>query len=138
MEIITKSEQQTYEFAKNYAKTLVGGEILLLGGELGAGKTVFTKGLADGLGVDDYVTSPTFTIMNEYQGALTLCHVDAYRLKSGEEAFATGITEYFGQSGVVCCIEWWQNIRSAIAGKTVKVEIEYLGEEERKISINEQ
>lgn len=138
MEIITKSEQQTYEFAKNYAKTLVGGEILLLGGELGAGKTVFTKGLADGLGVDDYVTSPTFTIMNEYQGTLTLCHVDAYRLKSGEEAFATGITEYFGQSDVVCCIEWWQNIRSAIAGKTVKVEIEYLGEEERKISINEQ
>ena len=138
MEIITKSEQQTYEFAKNYAKTLVGGEILLLGGELGAGKTVFTKGLADGLGVDEYVTSPTFTIMNEYQGMLTLCHVDAYRLKSGEEAFATGITEYFGQSGVVCCIEWWQNIRSAIAGKTVKVEIEYLGEEERKISINEQ
>lgn len=138
MEIITKSEQETFEFAKNYAGTLSGGEILLLGGELGAGKTLFTKGLAVGLGIDDDVTSPTFTIMNEYYGSLTLCHVDAYRLKNGEEAYMAGITEYFGQDDTVCCIEWWQNIVDAIVGKTIKIEIEYLGEKERKITINEQ
>ena len=138
MEIITKNERETFEFAKNYARTLTGGEILLLGGDLGAGKTVFTKGLAVGLGIDDDVTSPTFTIMNEYYGTLTLCHVDAYRLKSGEEAYMAGLTEYFGQEDTVCCIEWWQNIVSAIAGKQIRIQIEYLGDEERKITINEQ
>ena len=135
----THSEEDTFDFARDFALNLKGGEIILLSGELGAGKTVFVRGIADRLGIKESITSPTFTLMNCYEGTtLKLCHIDAYRLKSGEEAFATGITEYFGQSGVVCCIEWWQNIRSAIAGKTVKVEIEYLGEEERKISINEQ
>ena len=138
MEIITNNEIETENFAKNFASKLRGGEIILLSGDLGAGKTVFTRGIAKGLRIDEAITSPTFTIMNVYEGDIDLYHVDAYRLKSGQEAFEAGITEFIGEKECVFCIEWWQNIADAICGKKIEIEIKYLEDEKRKIIINEQ
>ena len=87
MKIVSHSEKDTYSAGKKLGLALSGGEVVLLSGSLGAGKTVFTKGLAKSLGVTEAVLSPTFTIMNEYSGEkLKLCHFDAYRLSSGQEA----------------------------------------------------
>lgn len=138
MKIVTDSEIETFEFAKNFARNLTGGEVILLNGELGAGKTVFVKGLAAGLGITDDVTSPTFTLMNEYDGRLKLYHFDVYRLSSGAEAYEAGLTEFFGESGSVSCIEWSDNISDAISGKVTAIDISYLGDGKREITINEQ
>lgn len=133
----SKSERQTYKIAKRFASSLCGGEIILLDGELGAGKTVFVKGLAAGLGIRDEVTSPTFALMNAYEGeSLNLYHFDVYRLKSGTEAYEAGLTEYFGQKDGVCCVEWADNISEVIAGEIIRVGIAYDGEKTREITIN--
>ena len=135
MTYVSKSESDTYKIAAEFAATLKGGEIVLLSGELGAGKTAFVKGLAAALCIADEVTSPTFTLMNVYRGALTLYHFDVYRLHSGEEAYAAGLTEFFGEAGSVSCIEWWENVADAIVGDTIKITINYLGDEMREINI---
>lgn len=135
MTYVSKSESDTYKIAAEFAATLNGGEIVLLSGELGAGKTVFVKGLAAALGITDEVTSPTFTLMNVYRGALTLYHFDVYRLHSGEEAYAAGLTEFFGEAGSVSCIEWWENVADAIVGDTIKITINYLENEMREINV---
>ena len=132
---VSESELDTYKIAAEFAATLKGCEIVLLSGELGAGKTAFVKGLAVALGINDEVTSPTFTLMNVYKGKFTLYHFDVYRLKNGEEAYAAGLTEFFGEKGSVSCIEWWQNIDDAIIGNTIKITIKYLGDEKREIQI---
>ena len=103
---ISHSIQDTEALAARIAATLRGGEVILLEGELGAGKTAFVKGLAKALGVTDTVTSPTFTLLNEYQGTrLTLYHFDLYRLAEGE-AEELGFEEYYHAKDAVCCIEW--------------------------------
>lgn len=135
MTYVSKSESDTYKIAAEFAATLNGGEIVLLSGELGAGKTAFVKGLAAALGITDEVTSPTFTLMNVYRGALTLYHFDVYRLHSGEEAYAAGLTEFFGEAGSVSCIEWWENVADAIVGDTIKITINYLENEMREINV---
>lgn len=135
MTYVSKSESDTYKIAAEFAATLNGGEIVLLSGELGAGKTAFVKGLAAALGITDEVTSPTFTLMNVYRGALTLYHFDVYRLYSGEEAYAAGLTEFFGEAGSVSCIEWWENVADAIVGDTIKITINYLENEMREINV---
>lgn len=135
MTYVSKSESDTYKIAAEFATTLNGGEIVLLSGELGAGKTAFVKGLAAALGITDEVTSPTFTLMNVYRGALTLYHFDVYRLHSGEEAYAAGLTEFFGEAGSVSCIEWWENVADAIVGDTIKITINYLENEMREINV---
>jgi len=135
---ISKSEADTFAFAQSFAKKLSGGETITLSGELGAGKTVFAKGLAKGLGVKEEVVSPTFTIMNEYEsGRLKLYHYDAYRLRSGEEAIETGLADYFGVKDGVCLIEWSENIASALPKKLIKIEIKYTGESSREIVVND-
>ncbi|MDD7457545.1 MAG: tRNA (adenosine(37)-N6)-threonylcarbamoyltransferase complex ATPase subunit type 1 TsaE [Clostridia bacterium] len=106
MEKITKNVQETYEVAKLVASKLSGGEILLLNGDLGAGKTTFTKGLAIALDVDDVITSPTFTIMKEYYGKLKLYHFDMYRLSSEDEVYELGFEEYLNDENGVAVIEW--------------------------------
>lgn len=106
MEKITKNAQETYEVAKLVASKLSGGEILLLNGDLGAGKTTFTKGLAMALDVDDVITSPTFTIMKEYYGKLKLYHFDMYRLSSEDEVYELGFEEYLNDENGVAVIEW--------------------------------
>lgn len=135
MTYVSKSESDTYKIAAEFAATLNGGEIVLLSGELGAGKTAFVKGLAAALGITDEVTSPTFTLMNVYRGALTLYHFDVYRLHSGKEAYAAGLTEFFGEAGSVSCIEWWENVADAIVGDTIKITINYLENEMREINV---
>lgn len=138
MKIISENEQHTYELARELANKLDGGEIITLDGELGAGKTVFVKGLASGLGIDpELVTSPTFALMNDYEGRLTLYHIDAYRLGSGIEAYEAGLTEFFGEKGSVCCIEWAENIKDALIGKIISVKIEYTENDSREIEIND-
>lgn len=135
--IITKTEAQTVAFAEKFADKLSGGEVILLRGELGAGKTAFVRGLAKGLGVTENVTSPTFSLMNTYKGRLTLVHIDAYRLGSGKEAYEAGLTEYFYAPDTVCCIEWADNIADALTGKNIAIDIKYLGETEREINVND-
>ena len=120
------NEEDTYCLGRDFAEDLTGGEIILLNGELGVGKTVFVRGMAKTLGIKDSITSPTFTLMNCYQGErINLCHIDAYRLKSGMEAYEAGLTEYFGLKNTVCCIEWSENIADAIVGKIIKVNMRY-------------
>ncbi|MCH5163229.1 MAG: tRNA (adenosine(37)-N6)-threonylcarbamoyltransferase complex ATPase subunit type 1 TsaE [Clostridiales bacterium] len=120
------SAKAMQELGKDIARDLSGGAVVLLSGELGAGKTVFCKGLAAGLGIESEVLSPTFTIMNEHIGkTIKLCHIDAYRLTSAEEAEAAGICEYIGAPDCICAVEWWENIDGAFYGlETVKITID--------------
>ncbi|NCA67021.1 MAG: tRNA (adenosine(37)-N6)-threonylcarbamoyltransferase complex ATPase subunit type 1 TsaE [Clostridia bacterium] len=134
MEYVVNSPEETLMVAKSLAETLTGGEIVLLTGELGAGKTVFAKGIALGLGVEDTVTSPTFTIMNEYSGRLTMYHFDMYRLNGEKQEL--GFEEYFGASDTVCVIEW--NVSEDFGdARIIRVDIEYMGEHDRRITIYE-
>ena len=120
----------TIEFAKKYASTLKGGDVVLLNGEMGAGKTVFAKGVALALGIEDEVLSPTYSYMNDYGGKLY--HFDCYRLKNGEQAEALGLCDYFFSDGI-CLIEWAENIQSVLPEKVKRVNIEKIGGDRRRI-----
>ncbi len=130
MEFISKSFKETIKLGEDYAKTLSKGDIVLLGGDLGAGKTAFTKGIAKGLGIDKEILSPTYAYMNDYSGILY--HYDCYRLTSGEDAEALGLTDYFYQDGI-CVIEWSENIKSVLPNNVKTVTIEKIDENTRKI-----
>jgi tRNA threonylcarbamoyladenosine biosynthesis protein TsaE len=141
MDYISKSEAETKEIAAKLAEKLKGGEILALHGDLGAGKTTFTKGLAAALGIKRDITSPTFVIMKKYDAFLppidTLVHVDAYRLSSKEDVEAIGLFEIFEDNNTVTVIEWPENIDDALLEeKTIRIDFEYLNQNERKISIS--
>jgi len=123
MQIITKSEKETFDFAKKYAQELKGGEVIGLIGDLGAGKTVFAKGLAAGLGIKDTITSPTFVLMKIYQtggrkNIKTLCHIDAYRVKSAQDILAIGAEEYFNRPDTVSMIEWADKVKKILPQET--------------------
>ena len=128
--MITKSARETAAFARAYAATLRPGDVLLLHGEMGAGKTVFVKGLAEGLGIEEEITSPTYAYMNDYGGKLY--HFDCYRLAGGEQADALGLTDYFYADGI-CVIEWSENIAEVLPEHCKKVTIRKLSETEREI-----
>ena len=129
MEIISKSELETQEIAFEYAKTLVKGDVILLNGDLGAGKTAFTKGLAKYFGIEG-VTSPTYAYLNVYNDLLY--HYDCYRLSCGEDALMLGLTDYFNGDNI-CIIEWSENISDVLPDKVKVVEIQKIGEQIRKI-----
>lgn len=129
MEILSKSEKQTEEIAFEYAKTLVKGDVVILSGDLGAGKTAFTKGVARYFGLSG-VTSPTYAYLNVYGDFLY--HYDCYRLSSGEDAERLGLTDYFGGDNV-CIIEWAENIEDVLPEKVKKVQIIKTEENARKI-----
>ncbi len=131
MEKITKSREETIKFAEEYGKTLRGGDVLLLDGDMGAGKTVFTKGIALALGISDEITSPTYAYLNDYDGKLY--HYDCYRLSSGEDAEALGLTEYFYGDGV-CVVEWSENIADVLPDNCKRVKIEKIDLNTRKIT----
>ncbi len=131
MEIITHSKEETVKFAEEYGKTLKKGDVVLLKGEMGAGKTVFTKGVALSLGIKAEVTSPTYAYLNDYDGKLF--HYDCYRLSSGEDAEALGLTEYFYSDGI-CVIEWSENIVDVLPENAKVVKIEKIDENTRKIT----
>lgn len=128
--MISKSERETIEYAASYAKTLSPGDVVLLSGEMGAGKTVFVKGLAKGLGIEDEITSPTYAYMNDYGGVLY--HYDCYRLKNGAQAEALGLCDYF-YAGGVCVVEWSENIADVLPENCKRVAILKRGEGEREI-----
>jgi len=130
-EFILENSEQTFALGKEYAKTLKGGDVVVLDGEMGAGKTVFSKGVAKGLGIDDEVLSPTYAYMNDYGGKLY--HFDCYRLKCGEQAEGLGLCDYFYSDGI-CLIEWAQNISSVLPEKVKRVKIEKLDDNKRRIS----
>ena len=128
--MIAKAPEQTMEYAEKYAKTLRAGDVLLLKGEMGAGKTVFVKGLAKGLGIEDEITSPTYAYMNDYDGVLY--HYDCYRLKNGAQAEALGLTDYFFAGGI-CVIEWSENIADVLPENCKTVTIRKLDANTREI-----
>ena len=113
----------TYELGKKYAKCAYAGEVIALDGDLGCGKTVFAKGFADGLGINESVTSPTFTILRQYDGGrLPLYHFDVYRIESSDEMIETGFDEYISGDGV-CIIEWAENVRDILPANTIWIKI---------------
>jgi len=123
MEITTKSEKETYDFAKKYAKKLKGDEVIGLVGDLGAGKTVFAQGLAAGLGVKETVNSPTFVLMKLYPvkqpGKIKfLCHIDAYRITKAQDIIAIGAEEYLNRPDTVTVVEWADRIKNVLPSKT--------------------
>ena len=136
MEFLTHSADETQRVGAALAKTLRGGEVIAFLGDLGAGKTAFTRGLAEGLGVTDAVTSPTYTIVNEYlTGRLPLFHFDMYRLGSSEELFDIGWEDYLARGGV-CAVEWSENVQDALeAPITVRIDRVPDGDDCRRITI---
>ena len=129
------SPTATENIAAALALQLKGGEIIAFKGDLGQGKTCFTRGLAKGLGFSGEVTSPTFALMNEYLGGrLNLYHFDMYRISTWEDLYSSGYFEYVEQGGVVA-VEWSENIESALNGKVITVTIKATGETTREIII---
>lgn len=127
---ISESPEETLDFGESYAKNLKSGAVVVLNGEMGAGKTVFCKGVAKGLGIEEEILSPTYAYMNDYSGKLY--HFDCYRLKNGAQAEALGLTDYF-YAGGVCVIEWAENVKEALPENYRTVTIEKSGEGKRKI-----
>ena len=126
----TKTREETIAFAREYAKTLSVGDVVLLDGDMGAGKTVFTKGIALGLGIEEEVTSPTYAYMNDYDGRLF--HYDCYRIESVEQAERLGLGDYFDLGGI-CVVEWSQNIAPLLPPCCKRVVIQKINENEREI-----
>lgn len=134
MEFITHSPEETEKIGEALAKSLQPGTILAYRGDLGAGKTAFTRGLARGLGCKETVTSPTYTIVNEYLGGrLPLFHFDMYRLASSDDLWDIGWEDYLDREGV-CAVEWSENVQDAMED-AITVTIEKLGETTRRIII---
>ena len=113
LRIISKSAEQTNQLGQQLGKLLQQGDIICLTGDLGAGKTAFTKGIGVGLGIEEFITSPTYTIINEYNGRIPLYHFDVYRLEGVEEMFELGYEEYFFGDGTVV-VEWADIVQDII------------------------
>ena len=122
MQFVSHSTQETEQFGEEVAKSLRGGDVLAFTGSLGMGKTAFTRGLARGLGCRGRVTSPTFTIVNEYDGKTPLFHFDMYRLGSSDELFDIGWDDYLARGGV-CAVEWSERVSDALPDDTIYVDI---------------
>ena len=133
MQFLSHSTQETEAIGEELAQKLRGGDVLAFTGSLGMGKTAFTRGLARGLGCRGRVTSPTFTIVNEYEGRTPLFHFDMYRLGSSDELFDIGWEDYLLRGGV-CAVEWSENVADAMQD-AVTVSIEKTGDAERRITI---
>ena len=136
LEMITNSPNETIAFAKKIGAMLKGGEVIAYKGGLGAGKTIFTSGLAEGLGLDAEVTSPTFALVNEYsgEGKPTLYHFDMYRIEDADDLYATGFFDYLDGKSVLA-IEWSENIEDSLPEDTITINIESLGEDKRKFTV---
>ena len=128
------SEQETERIGAEFASGLSGGAVIAMHGNLGAGKTAFVRGMARGMGIDAHVSSPTFTIVNEYLGERELIHFDMYRLDSADELFDIGWEDYISR-GAVCVVEWSENVEEAFFGDEIIVTIAKLGDTEREITI---
>lgn len=137
MKFYSNSPEETAEFAKSFASELKPGDVISLNGDLGAGKTAFVQGLAKGLGITEYLSSPTFTIVNCYEGKMPLYHFDVYRIADEEEMYEIGYDEYVDGDGV-CVIEWAENIESILPADRYDITIckDYdKGEDYREITV---
>jgi tRNA threonylcarbamoyladenosine biosynthesis protein TsaE len=130
LNLITHSPEQTHELGRSIGKLAQPGDIVLLVGELGTGKTCLTQGIAWGLGIEEYTLSPTFVIMRELHGRLPLYHVDLYRLDDVKEVDNLGLDDYLYGNGV-CVVEWAEKGLSVMPEGHLLVEISHLGEDER-------
>ena len=131
---LSTCEEDTEEIGAKFAGTLEPGSVVAMYGDLGAGKTAFVRGMARGLGIDCRVSSPTFTIVNEYPGNPELIHFDMYRLSSADELFDIGWEDYIAR-GAICAVEWSENVSDAFFGDERIVKIEKTGDNTRRISI---
>ena len=129
MQFLSHSTQETEAIGEELAQKLCGGDVLAFTGSLGMGKTAFTRGLARGLGCRGRVTSPTFTIVNEYEGRTPLFHFDMYRLGSSDERFDIGWDDYLARDGV-CAVEWSERVSDALPEDTIFVDIARTDEHE--------
>ena len=136
MTIISKNEAETEAAGARFSAALPDGAVVALYGDLGAGKTAFVRGMARGMGITARVSSPTFTIVNEYLGERELYHFDMYRLGSADELFDIGWEDYLNRGGV-CAVEWSENVEDAFEGDEIVVRIEKTGDSERRITIGE-
>lgn len=138
MKHISNSEQETFDFAKAFAASLKGGEVIGLCGNLGAGKSVFARGLAAGLGIKKKITSPTFVLMNVYPvkhaNIKFLCHIDAYRLKGEADLAAIGALDYFGRADTITLIEWADKIKGLLPKGIRLIKLNNLDKEKRLIT----
>ena len=133
MAVITNSAAETRELGTRLAGELKAGDVILLEGELGAGKSELARGIAKGLGVTETVTSPSFTILNVYEsGRIPLYHFDWYRLNSAEELFELGMDEYLGGDGIAL-VEWPEICPEAVPEDCLRIRIEATGENERRL-----
>ena len=135
MIIITNNETETVREGEKLGNTLKSGAIVALMGDLGVGKTAFTRGLAKGLNIAANISSPTFTIVNEYPGDIPLFHFDMYRLESDSELFDIGWDDYLNRNGV-CVIEWSEKVPNALTPETIFVKIQNLGDDKRQLEIS--
>ncbi len=134
MQYLTHGPEETEALGEKLAACLQPGDVIAYFGDLGAGKTAFTRGLARGLGIEVPVTSPTYTIVNEYlQGRMPLFHFDMYRLESADDLFDIGWEDYLERGGV-CAVEWSENVEEALEG-AVRVHISRLNDTDRQITI---
>lgn len=138
MQCTVKNLKETQKLAKKFAKTLVGGDVVLLNGDLGAGKTTFTKFVAKALGVKDEVVSPTFTIMREYNAKrFKVLHFDMYRLENSDESTGFGFDDYIKNTdyGAVIFIEWSERVADMLGGHYIVVDIKRIDENKRLFNI---
>lgn len=137
LRIISHSAEETRALGEKLAARLAPGDVVILEGELGAGKSELARGIAKGLGVRETVTSPSFTILNVYEsGRCPLYHFDWYRLESAEELFELGLEEYLGGDGIAV-VEWAEKCPEALPEKTIRIRLEATGDEERRIEAEE-
>ena len=137
-EYITNSPEETQKIAKEMAKTLKGGEVFVLTGDLGAGKTTFIQGVAKGLGVEQNLTSPTFVLMKIYntKNNLKLVHLDCYRINSAAALSDLGLDEIFEDKKNITVIEWGERVEDVLPENVVRLKYEYVGEGKRFIKIS--
>jgi len=146
--MVTYSAEETIGAGRKYAEHLKGGEIIGLKGELGSGKTTFIKGLAEGLRVDETITSPTFVILKSYPGRIgdpsnssgqvkkiEFIHIDAYRIESLDDIKSVGVEDYLGRSNVVVAVEWAEKIHEVLPKNTIYINFKHKKENEREIIV---
>ena len=134
IELISNSSDETIEIGRKLGSLLKSGDVIAYKGTLAAGKTTLTKGIAKSLGIEEDVTSPTFTLLSEYEGKIPLYHFDAYRLDDAQAFYDIAAEEFIYGDGV-CAIEWTENVESAIPSDAIKIQIEIIEPEKRKITI---
>lgn len=135
-EFITNSEEETLAAAGEVASQLKAGDIILYKGEMGAGKTAFTRGIARYFGVEDYVSSPTFALVNEYDGEIPIFHFDLYRIDGYDDLYAIGFFDYLDRGGIIAA-EWSENVPGLEEelGGVINIKIDKLSENGRKITV---